>query len=167
MKRLRSVQSEHLGGTAAIQAIRLEGRGKRPPLALALARRGVVVYSVATVAEGAGSGSAPSAEHRANGRNRLRLRWAKIISPQGRFLGEGRLHDRSAGGARLALAALHALPGKFWLHDDASGETEWVVVVWRRGAQIGLRLGAPGAPPPLKPSDRFALRQRYSGVADR
>lgn len=145
------------GGAPVLDGVLVADSAPLAFLAGRLAERGRVAYRVAVAAP----------EHRASGRNRMRLRSAKMLSAEGRFLGECRVHDRSMGGARLALAGPAALPRRFCLYEDESGEASWAIVVWRRGASVGLRFCAPGAPPPLKPSDRFALRQRYYAVADR
>ena len=51
------------------------------------------------------------------------------------------------------------------MHIDETGEIVSLVMVWRRGPQIGARFCARGAAP-LKPSERFALRERYYAVPD-
>ena len=145
------------GDAQVLDGVRVANAAALALFAGSLARRGRVAYRVAAAVP----------EHRASGRNRMRLRSAKMLSAEGRFLGECRVHDRSSGGARLALAGPAVLPRRFCLYEDESGEASWVSVVWRRGAAVGLRFCAPGAPPPLRPSDRFALRQRYYAVADR
>jgi len=114
-------------------------------------------------------GSAPSAkaEARASRRSRTRLRSAKIIDSANRFLSECRIHNRSSSGLRLVLARRVVLPDAFCVYEDETGQAYWVAVIWRRGAEIGVRYCFRGAPPPLSASDRFALRERYYEVPDR
>jgi hypothetical protein len=97
---------------------------------------------------------------------RTRLRSAKIVDAAAEFLCACLIHDRSASGLRLAAAPDRPLPGAFCLHDDETAEVRWVAVVWRRGAQIGVRYCPSGAPP-LRASDRFALGGRYYALAAR
>ena len=152
------------GPAARFDGVRVESGRALGQSAPVLAARGEIAYSVAPMAQGAG---APPSDHRSNGRSRTRLRSAKIVNSVGVFLCECRIHDRSTGGLRLALARNIGLPGRICLYEDDTGQTNWVVVVWRRGAEVGVRYCAPGAPPPLRASDRFALRERYYAVPDR
>ena len=142
--------------------VRFDGLRSRPDHARALAARGEVAYSVAS----SGGTASTHSDNRWAGRKRLRLRSGKIIVSTNRFLCECRIHDASSGGMRLVLMRNVGLPGRFSLHVDETGEIASVVVVWRRGGEIGVRFCAAGAAP-LKPSERFALRERYYAVPDR
>jgi hypothetical protein len=145
-----------------LNGLRVESGPAREDPAHALASHGQVVYSVAPTPDNAAARREP--DHRSSGRSRTRLRSAKIVNSSDIFLCECRIHDRSSGGLRLVLARCVALPGRFRLYEDESARTNWVGVVWRRGAEVGVLYGAPA---PLKPSDRFALRERYYAVPDR
>ena len=162
---IRGAGDQRRRGPAAggLDGVRLEDWRAHGDLAL----RGQVAYCVAPNAEIADASAQRRSDPRSSERARTRLRSAKIVNSAGKFLCECRIHDRSPGGLRLALARNIALPLKFCLYEDETGQTNWVVVVWRRGADAGVRFCAPGAPPMLKPSDRHALRERYYGVPDR
>ena len=98
-------------------------------------------------------------------REPARLRSAKLLDSAYRFVCEGRICDRSRDGLRLALARNIGLPPRLAVHIDETGEVRDARIVWRRGATIGVRLHEAATADALKPSDRYALRQRYYAVA--
>lgn len=105
-------------------------------------------------------------EMRGSIRRRVRLRSAKLLDDNSRFLCDCRILDRSGTGLRLALARESYLSGKrFWLHDDETGTLSCVSVVWRKGLLIGVRLGVPPSKMP-KASLMFALRHGYYAIPD-
>jgi len=85
----------------------------------------------------------PLWERRRQVRRRTRLRPAKIVSLEGRFITHCRIHDFTNGGARLASDAGSDLPDRFFVFDDCSRELIHAVVVWRRGSDIGVSFEAP------------------------
>lgn len=109
----------------------------------------------------------PSREARRELRHRVRLRSGKILDRANNYVCDVRLHDLSAKGLRLALPADIALPRRFCVFDDDFSVVRVVQMAWRRGATIGARYCDGGLPRRLKPSDRFALRNRYYAVPDR
>jgi hypothetical protein len=120
-------------------------------LAEALARSGQVAYWAAPTR---------AREPRGGTRARARLRSAKILDASHRFLSECRVHDSSTGGLRLALQRNVGLPQRLLVHDDESGDVRAATLVWRRGAEVGVRwAGEPTRP--LKRSECFALKERY------
>ena len=112
------------GGAPVLEGVRVANSAALAQLAPGLTSRGGVAYRAVSSIR----------EHRASGRSRTRLRSAKMLSADCEFLGDCRVHDRSQGGARLALVGRVALPVRFRLYEDESGEANWVVVAWRRGA---------------------------------
>jgi hypothetical protein len=130
----------------------------------ALARLDPIAGDDASIA-GTAAARAPG-ELRAAERLRMRLRSAKILSGANKFLCECQIRDRSPGGLRLVLLRDATLPATFCLYLDESGETLWTALAWRRGSALGVKVRAPISAPPFKPSDRFALRQRYYAVAN-
>ncbi len=102
-------------------------------------------------------------DQRADAREHMRLRSAKVLDGAFQFVCECRVCDRSPHGLRLALARDVPLPRRLAVHIDASAEVRCAKVVWRRGL-IGVRLYDHASK--LKPSDRFALRERDYGILD-
>jgi hypothetical protein len=105
-----------------------------------------------------------SGELRVDAGERVRLRSAKVFDPAFRFVCECRICDRSRGGLRLALARDVPLPRRLAVHIDESSEARCAAVVWRRGLLVGIRLYEQS--PRIKPSDRYALKERYYGILD-
>ena len=114
------------------------------------------------------SGGSPKAgrggDRRADAREPMRLRSAKLLDPAFRFISECRICDRSKRGLRIALARNLRLPWRFAVHFDETGEIRCATTVWRRGLTIGVRLY--GHASGIKPCDRIALRERYYGILD-
>lgn len=83
----------------------------------------------------------PSAgERRDAPRRRTRLRSAKVVDPDGRFVTECLVHDLSGTGMRLRLPPGTALPKQLQVYDDQSGLLQQASVSWHRGGEAGLRL---------------------------
>jgi hypothetical protein len=139
----------------------------RPQAALRLGRklaqRGEVAYWAVSPEANVPEGE--RADQRGGRREPARLRSAKVLDGSYRFVCEGQIRDRSRDGLRLALARDIGLPPRLAVHIDETGEVRDARIVWRRGATIGVRLHEPAAADALKPSDRYALRQRYYAVA--
>ena len=72
-------------------------------------------------------------------RQRTRLRSGKIIDPEGRFLTECLIFDRSETGGRLRVPAGTALSSWIQFYDDQSAILYHADVVWRRDRDIGIR----------------------------
>ncbi len=129
----------------------------------ALALRGEIAYWVGTPPECVLGGFR---EMRAEARERVRLRSAKLLDAAYRFLCECRICDRSLNGLKILLARNIAVPGRFAVHIDETFEVRGARMVWRRGLALGVRLMDPAPDGALRLSDRFALRERYYGVPD-
>ncbi len=63
-----------------------------------------------------------NADKRAEGRHRTRLHSGKILDLTNKFLIDCQIHNRSAHGARLILAAKVKAPRRFRLFSDTDGE---------------------------------------------
>ena len=127
----------------------------------ALARDGKVAYWRAPA-----SSPARPKDYRVASRVRTRLRSAKLLTLDKKFLCECSIRDRSPLGLGLALGRSVKMPSRLCLFDDETGQLRFVVVAWRRGAIIGVRYCASGAKPSLRPSELFALSGRYYGIPD-
>jgi hypothetical protein len=129
-------------------------------LGAALAERGEIAYWVLT------PDGEPGRNRRGEQRAQARLRSAKLLDAAYRFLCECRICDRSLHGLKLALARNIRLPRRMAVHIDETGEVRGAKVVWRLGPVIGVHLRERAPANALKPSDRFALRDRYYGILD-
>jgi hypothetical protein len=126
----------------------------------ALARDGRVAYRVLPTPH------RQSADKRASQRRRSRLRSAKLLDANNRFLCECLVYDRSSMGLRLKLLKNIGLPSRCVFFDDDSGELRAVAIVWRRNAAVGMRYRPGESLKPLPPSARAALKGRYYAIAD-
>ena len=133
-----------------------------PGLGRKLAMRGEVAYWSGSLETDARERDRP--DQRRGRREPARLRSAKVLDPDYRFVCEGRICDRSRDGLRLTLARDVGLPPRLAVHIDETGEVRDARIVWRRGATIGVRLHEAAAPEALKASDRYALARRYYAV---
>lgn len=149
-----------------LDGVRGKDRRDDRKYARSLALRGQVSYSVVESADNGKSGSDGVRDHRAAGRQRTRLRSAKILDSANRFVCDCLIHDRSATGLRLTLARNMGLPPQFRLHDDETGKVDAVATVWRRGASLGVRYSPSAGPVSIKPSVQSALRGRYYAIPD-
>jgi hypothetical protein len=127
-----------------------------------LARCGKVAYWVVSPEEKAPEGK--RGDQRVGPRQPTRLRSAKLLDAAYRFVCETRICDRSRDGLRLALARDIVLPPRLAVHIDETGEVRNARVIWRRGPTIGVRLHAAAPVEALRPSDRYALRERYYAI---
>jgi hypothetical protein len=127
----------------------------------ALARQGRVAYRVLPAVSAARSG-----ERRASRRRRSRLRSAKLLDSNNRFLCECLVHDYSTAGLRLTLMKNIGLPSRCVVFDDETGDAKAVAVVWRRGSLVGMRYRWNDRPAQLSSVARAALRGRYYAMAD-
>jgi hypothetical protein len=153
-----------LPGRSAMTEI-LEGvaQARNPGRAVigALARQGRVAYSVSIAPLGASKG-----DKRTSQRRRSRLRSAKLLDANNRFLCECLVNDYSGTGLRLTLLKNIGLPSRCALFDDTTGEVRAVATVWRRDLIVGMRYRLNERPAPLSRSALTALRGRYYAVAD-
>ena len=133
-------------------------------LAAALAERSEIAYCVIASSRGEEDGGRP--ERRAAAREHVGLRSAKFLDAGYRFVCECRICDRSQHGLRLLLARNVKPPGQFAVHIDETSEVREAKIVWRKGAMLGVRLGDRVHPCAIRPSDRYALRERYYGILD-
>ena len=127
----------------------------------ALARQGRVAYSVLAAAPSARGG-----DKRTSQRRRSRLRSAKLLDANNRFLCECLVNDYSSTGLRLTLLKNIGLPSRCALFDDSTGEVRVVATVWRRDMVVGMRYRFNERPAPLSKSAWTALRGRYYAVVD-
>jgi hypothetical protein len=127
-----------------------------------LAERGEIAYWVVSPEKRLPAGQ--GVNQRAQARRRTRLRSAKLLDANYRFLCEGRICDQSRDGLRLALASDVALPSRLAIHLDETSEVRDVEVAWRCGSTIGVRLHAAAPADALRPCDRLALRERYYAI---
>jgi hypothetical protein len=127
----------------------------------ALARQGRVAYSVFVA-----PASARPGDKRTSRRRRSRLRSAKLLDAQNRFLCECLVNDYSSAGLRLTLLKNVGLPSRCALFDDTTGEIKPIAIVWRRDAIVGIRYRLQEKPAPLSKSAWTALRGRYYAVPD-
>jgi hypothetical protein len=79
-----------------------------------------------------------NADKRAEGRHRTRLRSGKILDLANKFLIDCQIHNRSAHGARLILAAKVKAPRRFRLFSDTDGELIDAKIIWQRGQNVGV-----------------------------
>ncbi len=150
---------------ALLHGVRRQDWRARPDAARRLARelaeRGEIAYCVVSSETDGGQGE--RRDQRSGRRQPARLRSAKLLDGAYRFLCEGRICDRSRGGLRLALARDIGLPPRLAVHIDETGEVREARIIWRRGPTIGIRLGEAAADA-LRPSERYALSERYYAV---
>ncbi len=129
-----------------------------------LAKRGEIAYWVAWPEKDPPEGK--RTDKRGGAREPLRLRSAKLLDARYRFVCECRICDRSPTGLRLALARNIALPPRLAVHIDETSEVRGANVIWRRGPIVGIRLREVAPADALRPSDRYALRERYYAILD-
>ena len=152
--------------TDTLDGLRGPDRSDDREYARALALRGRVAYCVVEAARDEKARADGRRDHRAAGRQRTRLRSAKILDSANKFVCDCLIHDRSASGLRLTLAQNLGLPAHFRVYEDESGEVDVVETVWRRGAVLGVRYSQALAAAPIKPSDRSALQGLFYAVPD-
>lgn len=78
-------------------------------------------------------------DKRAASRRRVRFRSGKLAAPDGKFLSDCQIYDRSPEGARLRLEASAAIPEDALLFDDERNSLSAVAVAWRRANELGIR----------------------------
>lgn len=163
---IQQARSRAAHGQAFLQGIKREDWRARPEAALKLGRelaqRGEIAYWV--VSPERRPPERKRADRRADPRRRARLRSAKLLDGSYRFLCEARICDRSRHGLRVALARDIALPPQLAVHIDETAQVREARVIWRRGSTIGIRLGEAAPADELRPSDRYALRERYYAI---
>jgi hypothetical protein len=146
--------------TEILEGVELDGGLERAEIN-ALARQGRVAYRVSIVSPGARPG-----DKRTSQRRRSRLRSAKLLDANNRFLCECLVNDFSSTGLRLTLLKNVPLPRRCALFDDDSGEVRVIAVVWRRDLIVGIRYRANERPASLSKSALTALRGRYYAMKD-
>ena len=137
-----------------------------PEAAAALAREGLVTYSVVIEPPVKERCEGKKREARAQARARTRLRSAKVLDANNAFLCEALMHDRSENGMRLLLSRNIGLPLRFGIYDDDTGDIVTASLVWRRAQTVGIRVVRNAPPAPLKPTQKAALAGRYYGMRD-
>lgn len=78
-------------------------------------------------------------DKRAGSRRRVRFRSGKLATPDGKFLSDCQIYDRSSEGARLRLEASASIPEDALLFDDEKNSLSAVAVAWRRSNELGIR----------------------------
>ena len=78
-------------------------------------------------------------DKRAASRRRVRFRSGKLAGPDGKFLSDCQIYDRSAEGARLRLDQSESIPEDALLFDDERNSLSAVAVAWRRPNELGIR----------------------------
>jgi PilZ domain-containing protein len=151
-------------GQALLQGIKREDWRARPEAALRLGRelagRDEIVYWVVSP----GRQEVNRDDRRRDPRRRARLRSVKLLDGAYRFLCEGSIRDRSPEGFCLALARDIALPHKLAVHIDETAQVRDAKVIWRRGSTVGIRVGEAAPADALRPSDSYALKERYYAI---
>lgn len=146
--------------------VRHDGGRLRPGMAkqlgAALAQRGEVAYWVVPDA----AANARFRERRADPRERLRLRSAKILDAAYRFLCESRICDHSPNGLRVMILRNIRIPSQLTVHIDETSEVRRGRMMWRKNQLLGVRLYDHAPPGALRLSDRLALRERYYAIPD-
>ena len=74
--------------------------------------------------------------------------------------------DRSSTGLGIRLARDIRVDEQFCLHDDQTHEILEVVVAWRRGVDLGVRILHRNGIVFVKPAIRNALKRQYYAVPD-
>jgi len=153
-------------GDAVLHGVKRQDRPSGPDAARRLGRElaqcGEVAYWAVSPEKNAHEGK--RGDQRTGPRHLTRLRSAKLLDAAYRFVCEGRICDRSLDGLRLALARDIGLPPGLAVHIDETGEVRSAKVIWRRGQTIGVRLHETAPADALRPSDRYALRERYYAI---
>jgi hypothetical protein len=153
-------------GVATFHGVKRQDWRARPEAARKLGRklaeRNEIAYWVAPPETDPPEGG--RADQRASPRELMRLRSAKLLDADCRFVCECRICDRSLTGLRLSLARNVELPPRLAVHIDETGEVRGANVIWRRGTTVGIRLREVAPAGALRPSDRYALRERYYGI---
>jgi hypothetical protein len=129
-------------GVATFHGVKRQDWRARPEaarkLSHKLAERNEVAYWVASPGMELLEGG--RADQRGGPRELLRLRSAKLLDGDYRFVCECRIYDRSLTGLRLALARNVQLPLRLAVHIDETGEVRGANVIWRRGTTACARL---------------------------
>lgn len=82
-------------------------------------------------------------ERRAEARRRTRLRPGKLLSPEGRFLGDCAILDLSPRGARVRPFGSATLPTELLLFEEGRGLRWPARRAWAGASQAGLHLCGP------------------------
>ena len=94
-------------------------------------------------------------EKRARSRLRVRLRSRKLAAPDGTFIADCLIHDRSSDGARLRLEDSRLIPDRLLLFDDERQSLTAGTVAWRRKNEVGIRFAGLAN----RPSDQLIARK--------
>jgi hypothetical protein len=105
-----------------------------------LARRGLVAFHGALLPDGKPRGVVPAIENRRVDRQRVRLRSARILDHEGRFICDCMIHDRSSSGLRLKLHERLTLPRHGVIRLDETGAAHAMEIAWQRDTLAGVRL---------------------------
>jgi hypothetical protein len=156
--------------TVNLEGVRV-GHWRAPPglkrlVSKSLARRSLISYEVVEPPADEAPVAERGAERRSNARRRLRLRSAKLLDSQNRFICECLVRDESAQGLCLKLMKNVGLPTRYRLYNDETGALSVVATIWRRSEMLGVRYCPTSKPVAIRESDRAALRGRYYAIRD-
>ncbi|MBC8128988.1 MAG: hypothetical protein H7Y08_01550 [Rhizobiaceae bacterium] len=102
-------------------------------------------------------------ENRRAGRHRTRLRPAKLLSADRRFVGDCAIVDRSGSGARIRLLdAIDEMPTALNLYDETERVLHLVRTVWNRNGQAGLAFD--GQPQDVDTIEAERIAGRYYAI---
>ena len=101
-------------------------------------------------------------DKRAEARRRVRFRSGKLANPDGKFLSDCLIYDRSAEGARLRIAKSGAVPDRVLLFDDETSSLIAATVAWRRPNELGVRFMAELATPAAQAIARKLAGKYYA-----
>ena len=99
-------------------------------------------------------------------RARPRFCSGKVLDARNKFLCDCVIIDRSSTGLGIRLARDIRVDEQFCLHDDQTHEILEVVVAWRRGVDLGVRILHRNGIVFVKPAIRNALKRQYYAVPD-
>ena len=84
-------------------------------------------------------------EKRGSSRMPTRLRPGKLLTEEGRFIGDCAITDRTEVGVRVRVFEPHRLPAEMSLFDERDTLRWGVELVWTEGADAGLRFTGPSS----------------------
>ena len=97
-------------------------------------------------------------EKRRSSRMPTRLRPGKLLTEEGRFIGDCAITDRTEVGVRVRVFEPHRLPAEMSLFDERDTLRWGVELVWTDGAEAGLRFVTPSSAVAADDLERIAGR---------
>jgi hypothetical protein len=102
-------------------------------------------------------------EKRSASRLQTRLRPGKLLTEEGRFIGDCAITDRTERGARVRIFEPQVLPQDLTLFDERDTLRWGVHIAWIKGAHVGLRFTTPAAA--VDDNDVERIAGRYYAIA--